>query len=190
MKSRQQHDENDRVIQLHIELMNVVPKVWRRVLVPASVSLPTLHEVLQTAMGWNNSHAHEFVFGGTTYSDLNAYEDVDDGLLAENFVNLRDALKAQDFHIFVYVYDPGDHWIHRVTVEKLQPEYVELSAPTCIAGENACPPEDVGGTAGYEEFLEIIGNTEHPERDVTLAWCGGSWDPLAFNLVAVNEELQ
>jgi hypothetical protein len=58
------------IYQLHIELRDLKPAIWRRVLVPQSVTLAKLHQVIQIAMGWTNSpmgwtnsHLHEFTIG-------------------------------------------------------------------------------------------------------------------------------
>jgi hypothetical protein len=56
--------------QLRIELLGVAPAVWRRVTVRETILLPQLHGVFQTALGWTNSHLHEFVIGGVRYGDL------------------------------------------------------------------------------------------------------------------------
>ena len=50
--------------QLRIELLDVRPLVWRRLRVPANITLPKLHRVFQTALGWTNSHLHQFKVGG------------------------------------------------------------------------------------------------------------------------------
>ena len=60
---------------------------------------------------------------------------------------------------------------------------------SCIAGARARPPEDVGGTSGYANFLEIITDPGHPEHRETLTWCGGRFDPEAFNLDRTNRDV-
>ncbi|MCX7257144.1 MAG: plasmid pRiA4b ORF-3 family protein, partial [Polaromonas sp.] len=54
--------------QLHVTLEWVQPKVWRRLLVPVTITLPLLHVVLLESMGWDGGHLHEFVFAGARYS--------------------------------------------------------------------------------------------------------------------------
>lgn len=56
-----------RVYQLRIALEDIRPEIWRRVQVPAAVSLRKLHDVLQAAMGWTNSHLHGFEAGGRRF---------------------------------------------------------------------------------------------------------------------------
>jgi Plasmid pRiA4b ORF-3-like protein len=55
------------IYQLHIELRDLKPAIWRRVLVPQSVTLAKLHQVIQIAMGWTNSHLREFTIGRVRY---------------------------------------------------------------------------------------------------------------------------
>ena len=43
------------ILQIKITLKDVRPAVWRRVLVPATLTLRRLHETIQGAMGWSTS---------------------------------------------------------------------------------------------------------------------------------------
>jgi hypothetical protein len=58
-----------------------------------------------------------------------------------------------------------------------------------VEGARACPPEDVGGTWGYPEFLEGITDPEHKDHDGLLEWAGGSFDPEAFDPAAATREM-
>jgi hypothetical protein len=172
--------------QLLVELDWVTPKVWRRLLVPVTIELPLLHLMLLWGMGWQGGHLHEFVFGhdhyGPSEPDLELPEfDDEDG------VTLRDALGAR--RTFVYVYDYGDNWRHKVKVEKIVTPQEPIGSALCIGGENACPPEDVGGAPGYAEFLEALADPSHPEHEQQLQWIGGSFDPKAFDIDDVNRRL-
>jgi hypothetical protein len=91
---------------------------------------------------------------------------------------------------FTYLYDFGDGWEHRVSVEKILPADAALKLPQCLDGANACPPEDVGGPPGYEDFLAAIHDPTHEEHAAMLEWCGGAFDPTAFDPTAVNESLR
>jgi hypothetical protein len=64
-----------------------------------------------------------------------------------------------------------------------------LRLPQCLAGERACPPEDVGGIGGYAGFLEALADAGHPEHQSYLRWIGGAFDPEAFDLEVVNVRL-
>lgn len=175
--------------QLRIELLDVQPLVWRRLLVPADITLPKLDRVIQTALGWTNSHLHEFVINGTHYAVLDP-EWVDDlPHVDERRVVLQEAL-GMDTRCFDYVYDFGDDWHHLVLVEDLYPDRPKsASLVQCIGGENACPPEDVGGTRGYVEFLAAIADPRHEEHQNYLTWVGGRFDPTRFDRAAVNRAL-
>ena len=83
----------------------------------------------------------------------------------------------------------GDNWEHLLLMEKILPPDPGQRFPQCIKGKRACPPEDVGGTWGYEEFLEALRDPEHPEHDEYLEWIGGKFDPEAFDLERINREL-
>jgi Plasmid pRiA4b ORF-3-like protein len=89
-----------------------------------------------------------------------------------------------------YRYDMGDGWRHRLVIETPPPSYAEqtLPLPACIAGENACPPEDVGGPHGYQRFLETIGDRAADEHVDTLRWIGGAFDPRGFDLNRINRD--
>lgn len=53
----------------------------------------------------------------------------------------------------------------------------------------ACPPEDVGGPGGYEEFLEAMSHPGLERHDELLQWVGGSFDPEAFDVDEANSAL-
>jgi hypothetical protein len=83
-------------------------------------------------------------------------------------------------------YDFGDDWQHSVLVERILPAVPDAIYPACVEGRRKCPPEDVGGTRGYEEFLAAIRDPEHEEHDSYLTWVGGAYDPDAFVPQAVR----
>ncbi|MGF6812820.1 hypothetical protein OKW30_008037 [Paraburkholderia sp. Clong3] len=143
--------------------------------------------MLLWAMGWDGGHLHEFVFGDINYGVPDPDFPSDPPKLNEARVNLGRALGA--LKSFTYIYDYGDNWQHRVKVEKVLPPDPELRSPICLDGRNACPPEDVGGVPGYIEFLDAIIDPAHEEHQRLLDWCGGSFDPAAFDLKDVNQRL-
>lgn len=173
--------------QLKIELVDVQPEVWRRVLMPGSAKLAQLHGVIQSVMGWHGGHLHEFTVAGEQYGSPEPAFGDDRDIKDANRITLARAVGR--LKSFEYVYDFGDYWQHVIKVEKTLPADPTLKHPVCLAGENACPPEDCGGAYGYEEFLEAINDPKHEEHDSLLEWCGGSFDPTAFSLDEVNELL-
>lgn len=172
---------------LRIELLDVRPLAWRRFAVPADTQLPKLHRIIQSVMGWEDCHLHQFDFGGTVYG-MPSDEYPDDPTLPEKGVRLNKALGSNTE--FEYQYDFGDNWRHRIVVEAVGAPDLALSLPVCLAGENACPPEDVGGTFCYAEFLEALADPEHDQHSHYRTWVGGVFDPRAFDVNAVNARLR
>jgi hypothetical protein len=178
------------VLQLRIDLEEVEPAVWRRLLVPGDVTLATLHRMLQAAMGWNDSHLHSFEVGDDCYGPEDDEDDPPDGQIAEGTTSVLDALAVGPVHEFLYEYDFGDGWSHRILVEERATHQKAMKFAVCLAGARACPPEDVGGPDGYEGFLAAISDPAHEEHEDYLHWIGGSFDPTAFDLGAANVALQ
>ena len=85
-----------------------------------------------------------------------------------------------------YEYDFGDGWEHTVTLEAILPKEKGVVYPRCIAGERACPPEDCGGSGGYERFLQAIKYMNATEHDEQLAWVGGWFDPDWFDISLIR----
>lgn len=175
-----------RISQLKVQLREVEPPVWRRLLVPGEVDLGELHAVLQTAMGWSNAHLHEFE---TDDGDRYGVPDPDwvDGVADESKVRLFRV--AREGSRLRYLYDFGDGWDHEVTVEKVLDPQPGIRYPCCVAGQRACPPEDVGGPPGYEEFLAALGDADHPEHEHWTEWTGGGFDPAAFDHDATDQAM-
>ena len=178
---------NWRTAQLRIMLVDVMPHVWRQVLVPESISLPKLHSVILCSMGWQGGHLHEFDFGSVRFGELDE-EWPDEGLRSERGVRLSQAMGGWHHH-FEHRYDFGDGWQHWVVVENLFEPDAPLKSARCIDGQNACPPEDVGGTLGYADFQTAIADPNHEEHHNYLDWNGGPFDPTAFNIDDINNAL-
>jgi hypothetical protein len=145
-----------------------------------------LSEMLLAAMGWTNSHLHAFEVGDRRYGMC--FDEYPEGEIDEKGVTILQALR--DERRFTYEYDFGDSWEHEVVIEALTWSYFGLKFGVCIDGQNACPPEDVGGAPGYAEFLEAIADPDGDEHDHYLEWVGGSFDATEFDLGAANAALQ
>lgn len=178
----------DAIYQMKITLTAVAsPPVWRRVLVAASVRLDRLHEVIQAAMGWQNSHLHAFIDGQTYYGVPDAelrYRD-------ERTTRLNDLVKPG--HCLVYLYDFGDDWEHEITIEEATVAEPGVSYPRCVAGQGACPPEDAGGWPGYAQLVETLADPGHEEHQEMLDWLGlddlSQFDPTHFDPDEANRRL-
>jgi hypothetical protein len=177
-----------RIYQLKVTLNGIRPSIWRRIQVPGDLTLPHLHAILQIAMGWTNSHLHGFQVGKLFYTEPDP-DYAEEMVMDERSVRLHQIAPVEGAH-FIYEYDFGDSWNHDLVVEKiLQPDRV-AAYPRCIDGKRVCPPEDVGGWGGYNEFLAALHNPRHPEHTVWREWAGDQFDPAAFNLQRTNELLQ
>src|SRR5262249_4936275 len=91
---------------------------------------------------------------------------------------------------FRYTYDFGDNWRHTIQVEKVLAPAAGERYPKCVKGKRACPPEDCGGVWGYAELLEALADPKHKRHEELKEWVGGEFDPEAFDIEAVNDELQ
>ncbi|GAB7529160.1 hypothetical protein PS3A_15690 [Pseudomonas sp. 3A(2025)] len=171
---------------LHIELLDTEPSIWRRVAVPSDLYLDDLHEVLQGVMGWEDEHLHAFRIGNVVYGmDDDAFES--DGE-PESQHTLGDAVGRKK--TFTYLYDFGDDWQHKVTVEKRGLPASDFPQRIyCVEGANACPLEDIGGVPGYYFMLEALADPEHPEHE-SVAGIFKGFDPSLFDLQDTNEWLK
>ena len=174
------------IYQLKITLRDSKPPIWRRVLVPGKFSLYKLHEVIQVAMGWMGGHLHMFIINGEFYS-IPSPDDFEP-MINERRHTLHEI--AGLTRKFVYEYDFGDSWDHEIVIEKDVSPEAGVKYPVCIKGKRACPPEDIGGVWGYEEFLQAIKDTDHAEHENYLEWIGDDFDAEEFDLDSINEILR
>jgi hypothetical protein len=173
--------------QIKITLVGAKPPIWRRILIADSVSLPRFHDIVQTVMGWTDSHLHQFIADGKCYGTPDPDDDFMDTLderryrIGQLLGREKDALR--------YEYDFGDGWQHKITLEKVLPVDPGTILPICVKGKGACPPEDVGGIWGYYSFLEALADPTHPEHEEYKEWIGGEFDPLACDIDGINAML-
>ena len=166
--------------QLKITLRGVSrPPVWRRVLVPADLTLGDLHEVIQQAMGWDDYHMHLFSMDGKEYGS----PDPGLGLASDRNVLLSQLLTSPGDRLR-YTYDFGDDWEHDIVLEETRTAVPEETYPSCVAGKGACPPEDCGGAWGYAGLKEILADPSHEDHQDMLEWlgldAGKDFDPKKF----------
>ncbi len=180
-------------VQVLVTLDDIEPQVWRRLVVPLGTTLTDLHHIIQAAMGWTDSHLHEFEVGGLSYGDvevLSAERTDDDARVYDaNEVRMRD-FSREPGTSFKYVYDYGDNWRHTVTLEQVLAAKPARKTATCIDGARCCPPEDVGGTSGYFEFLRVLLTPEAEEIEEQRhlkRWSGGKFDPEKFDLAKTEK---
>lgn len=182
--------EASQIYQLKVTLMGSRPPIWRRLQVGARTNLETLHEILQVAFGWTNSHLHQFEIGEERYSLPEfGLDEFGDEVKNERRARL-DQLGLEAKKKLIYEYDFGDGWEHQVVVEKVVEKEPGVKYPRCLAGKRSGPPEDCGGVWGYERLQEVIQDPEDEEHESMLEWLGDGFDPEAFDLEEINEELK
>lgn len=181
------------LLQLKITLKGVSkPPVWRRVRVPASITLDALHQVVLGAMGWAGGHMHEFSDDVTEFG----VPESDLGHADEKDFELADLIDTVGEHI-TYTYDFGDDWQHVIKIEKIiEPGTPDAArtTPECLAGKGACPPEDCGGSWGYAELKLAVADPSHEDHEDLMDWLGlddpADFDPAAFSLDYANTRLR
>lgn len=191
---------NKSPLKLKIQLQNMPHKVIRKVLVRGDIVLYDFHMVIQEAMGWWNSHLFEFSDKRVDAQiRVGIPSDYDEEFLDMGFSKLRDSeatflktafLEENEAKPFWYVYDFGDDWQHRISFQKVSKKQLEDfdGTPVCIEAQGKCPPEDVGSSWGYSEFLEIVKDKEHPEYEEMRVWAGIEPDEIYDeNTVDINE---
>jgi hypothetical protein len=165
---------SERLYQFKITLLESQPPIWRRIQVK-NCTLDKLHEHIQTAMGWTNSHLHQFEIDGVRYGDPELLDDgFEDFACVDSTVTRISEIVPKDGKRFslLYQYDFGDNWEHEVLFEVCLNAEKGGRYPLCIEGERNCPLEDVGGVWGYADFLEAIADPKHEEHDRMLEWAG------------------
>jgi hypothetical protein len=169
--------------ELKVSLKEIRPSIWRVIQVPSDTNLRRMHKILQTAMGWENTHLYLFTVDGNRYSEPSTdWSVMDSRMLTLN------KIFAGGKTSFKYEYDMGDGWVHEITLKK----QIESNntKPGCIGGARACPPEDCGGVPGYYRLLEALSDPKNEEHDAMVEWVGEGYDPEAFDLAAVDQALK
>jgi pRiA4b ORF-3-like protein len=179
----------DRIARLKITLDDVKPQVLRRIEVPLTIRLDRLHEVLQAALGWTSSHLYELRAQDVGWGIPDP--DFGDGPLDARKARLIDVLKDLGIKTMHYLYDFGDGWEHTIKIERIEDAGPGILYPRLIDAVGRCPPEDVGGPWGYEEFLAAHNDPKH-ERHAELAeWMEpGTFDPNDVDLGTLNSDVQ
>ena len=159
-------EASTRIAQLKVRLLGLSPMIWRRVLVPESVSLRELHGILQVSMGWDGIHLYYFDIHAVHYGSFE--------LDAENPDTPLSRFRFRAKGRFAYLYDMGDYWEHEVRVEQFLEPHAKKTYPVCTGGSGACPPEDCGGPPGYLECQdEAMGLDAWSDMDLIVGFLAG-----------------
>lgn len=183
---------NKRLYQFRITLNESESSIWRRIQIK-NCTLERFHEHIQLAMGWGNEHLHRFRIRDEIYGDAQL---LDDGFedqyefIDSTGIKIGDVVpKSGERFSFEYAYDFGDGWVHEVLFEGCLAATEGQKYPICVEGERACPPEDVGGIFGYNEYLKIIGDPHHEQHEEMLEW-RGKFDPEKFDSKKASKKMQ
>ena len=177
------------VYQLKITLLDTHPPIWRRVLVAGDISLAELHQLVQTVMGWTNSHLHQFMIGAERYSAVSQFDGYEPEDERDEAQYALQVVAPRPRMLIRYDYDFGDNWEHLIQVEKILKPVADRELPQVLAGKRAGPPEDCGGVWGYAALLEALADPEHEDHAELLEWVGDDFDPEYFSLLEVNAAL-
>ncbi|MHA1491332.1 MAG: plasmid pRiA4b ORF-3 family protein [Promethearchaeota archaeon] len=180
------------IFQLKIAIKYIKPPIWRRILISNHANFHELHLAIQEFFNWGNYHLHEFQF---LYDknpnhkicllgldlDRNIPEDLDGNFLS-NYKAQEDEVRlcnvfSKNRQTVKYLYDFGDNWEHSIQLEKVFPFKKGFKTPLCVGGKRAAPPEDCGGSWGYQDLLEILKNKHHPEHEEMKEWVGTTFNP-------------
>jgi len=163
------------IIEIKVTLEYIEPAVTRTLQVPADIRLDRLHLTLQAAMGWTNSHLYMFEANGATWGIADPDFGGDD--LPADKTTLAEVIEDTGARSIRYIYDFGDDWVHRLHIGQATDPVPGDLYPRLTDISGRCPPEDVGGLPGYEEFLDAVANPKHPEHAQLKDWYGGAFDP-------------
>lgn len=182
--------KTSQIYQFKIMLEGIKPAIWRRIQVPETYTFWDLHVAIQDSMGWLDYHLHQFKI---TNSRTNEKDII--GIPDDEWEDAVPTLSGWEIPISSYFslqtknadyeYDFGDGWQHKITLEAILSLDPNHKYPTCIAGENACPPEDCGGIWGYENLLKVIKSPNHEEYESMMQWLGDNFNPTEFNPTSV-----
>ena len=163
------------IASLRIILNDVEPMPMRHLEVPLKIRLDRLHEVIQATMGWTDTHLYEFRVGdaGWGVPDPDGFYD---GPMDAKKMTLEKLLDRTGTRTIQYVYDFGDGWDHSIRIERVNEATPGVTYPRLLKATGACPPEDVGGAWGYEEFLEALADPDHEQHEDMVRWSGGDFD--------------
>jgi hypothetical protein len=181
----------NKLYQIKIELSDIKPPVWRRVVIPSDMLLSDFHKVIQTTMGWYNSHLHQFEKDDTFYLPRIKDDWTWDEMNNVDYKGRKvSGLLRKVNDEIIYGYDFGDSWRHTILLEKITDNTRGRKTPLCLEGERSCPPEDCGGAWGYEHLLKVIKDPSHEEHEDMLGWLDGAFDPEFFSVDDVNLQLK
>ncbi|MGL5915664.1 MAG: plasmid pRiA4b ORF-3 family protein, partial [Culicoidibacterales bacterium] len=156
--STEMQEAFDLLIRIDLDFSKPV----RRIFVPKEKTFADLHEIIQAAYEWENRHLYQFEGSqaGERYqivpeefaNELDHFENVK--IKIDKDTRLSELLKIGTE--FTYVYDFGDEWRHRIFVRGME----QTATTKCVLALGTRPPEDIGGSIGFDFMLEMLANIE------------------------------
>jgi hypothetical protein len=175
-------------LTFHLHLIGTEPLVTRTFKVSAKTTMYELHHIIQVVMGWTNSHLYQLNVGEEVIADTRLVDD-ELGPVTDVKVVMVTQVFSHVGNTVRYEYDFGDGWMHHLELVEIPTHPIDEVLPQIIGGENACPPEDCGGTYGYKELKEILMNPKHPEYISSKIWVGSKFDPMVCELNTIQQKL-
>lgn len=151
------------------------------------MTLGALHEIIQAAMRWSDSHLWEFTVDGRRYG-MPDDDDLGDETLEDADGALLDSLLKPRTTTIGYVYDFGDNWELRLTLTNRRIGAPNTAYPRYIGGERNAPPEDCGGIPGFHQLLDAMSDPGHPNHADMHEWLG-DYDPAFVDDAAIRADL-
>lgn len=191
------------LLRLRVSLADGDPEIWRLLEVDAGLTLAELHDVLQLAFGWRDSHLHNFSdhelylpenklprIGRKprVWVSDNPFAESEEGELPEHEWILTQVFDGFDGPLY-YEYDFGDSWTHVIELVERIADDPDAPRALLLGGERRGPLDDAGGIHGYEEKVDILADPQHPEHDFIvdwINWVSGPWTPFDADLVEVD----
>jgi hypothetical protein len=187
------------LLTVRVDVVGAKPPIWRRLDLRGELSLAQVHEHLQAAIGWYDSHLHRFQGPGVAMWDTPYFltdadlEEGDDVGTHEADARLDQVLRTPGDRLG-YVYDFGDGWQHRLRLESTRPATPTDPDARCVGGRRAGPAEDVGGIHTWNELSDALRADPDPTRlsgelQMYAEWLPPGTAPDAFDIDEVNESL-
>lgn len=172
---------SEKIFQLKIETKRIKPNIWRRILIKQTSSLQNLHEAIMILFGFDDCHLYEFF-------EIGEHVDCAEISLSKSF---------EFYKILNYIYDFGDYWEFKITLEKSLEQDVSLTYPHCIKSKGGMMLEDCGGEYGYIIITDWCRNKTKSAKKVLIDYYGdpealdqyADFDPDAFDINESNAEL-
>ncbi|MFD9661107.1 plasmid pRiA4b ORF-3 family protein [Rhodococcus sp. NPDC059968] len=190
----------DSQVTVRISLEGTHIPIWRRIRLDATLPLAALHDIIQCAFGWDDSHLHEFS-AGPAYSggrvfipaETIAHRDLTGPAVAEEEVLVGSLLSSAGDQL-TYLYDFGDDWIHHIVVESVGDPDPDSPAALCLDGRNMAPYEDSGGPWGWANKIEASADPRHQEHSEIREWLDlrpdQQLDQTSFDRDRVNDAFE